>query len=364
MKISFLTPHLNLAGGVKNILTFAQLLADRGHTINIVNQPPIKLNRTNFQLVFSYLKQTSNFSLTHLISYILRNTVPKTPTEWLGNKAKIYTISNLKESHMPDADIIVCAGGSDGPIVNTYGPEKGVKFVFFQHFGAHGLTREEETVAQMPFKKLVLASWIKELLLTRFGEESTLVRCPVDTKFFYPTSSNREQSLRVGMLYHTATWKGVSDGIKAFQIARQHVKNIKLVMFGCVGKPLIRYKKYCDFYYNPPQASLRDIYSSCDVWVCPSRTEGFGMTSAEAMACRCCLVTTDNGGSRDFAFHNETALVSPPRDVNILAENVILALNNISLRERLASNGYNLIQSFTWESATDILERTFSESLH
>ncbi len=134
-------------------------------------------------------------------------------------------------------------------------------------------------------------------------------------------------------------------------------------MFGCVGKPLLRFTQYCDFYYNPPQESLRDIYSSCDVWVCPSRTEGFGMTSAEAMACKSCLVTTDNGGSRDFASLNKTALVSPPHDVNRLAENITLALQNKSLRKELASNGYDLIQTFTWNAATDILERTFAEAL-
>ena len=364
MKITFLSPHLNLAGGVKNILTFAKLLAERGHRINIVTQPPGKLNRTNLKLALSYTQQ-AGFSLSRIIAKGVRLATPSMPIEWLENKASIYHVSNLEESLMPDADIIVCTGGSDGPIVNTYGPEKGRKFVFFQHFGAHGVTREEKAVAQMPFKKLVLATWIKELLHDRFGEESTLVRCPVDTNFFYPTAcSSRQKFHTVGMLYHTAPWKGVADGIKAFQIAREHVSNIKLVMFGCVGKPLLRFTRYCDFYYNPPQEFLRDIYSSCDVWVCPSRTEGFGMTSAEAMACKSCLVTTDNGGSRDFAFHNKTALVSPPQDVNQLAENITLALQNKSLRKKLASNGYDLIQTFTWEAATDILEKTFTEALH
>ena len=67
MKITFLTPHLNVAGGVKNILTFAKLLADRGHRINIVTQPPGKLNRTNLKLALSYTQQTG-FSLSRIIA--------------------------------------------------------------------------------------------------------------------------------------------------------------------------------------------------------------------------------------------------------------------------------------------------------
>jgi glycosyltransferase involved in cell wall biosynthesis len=54
--------------------------------------------------------------------------------------------------------------------------------------------------------------------------------------------------------------------------------------------------------------------------------EGFGKTQVEVMAYGCALVTTANGGSGDFAFHGETALVSDPRDVDTIARHIATLL--------------------------------------
>ena len=58
-----------------------------------------------------------------------------------------------------------------------------------------------------------------------------------------------------------------------------------------------------------------EIYNTSRVFLCTSWVEGFGLTNVEAMACGAALVTTDNGGSRDYALHGETALVAPCGDV-------------------------------------------------
>ena len=36
MKITFLSPHLRIAGGVRAILTYADRLAERGHDVTVV----------------------------------------------------------------------------------------------------------------------------------------------------------------------------------------------------------------------------------------------------------------------------------------------------------------------------------------
>ncbi len=69
-----------------------------------------------------------------------------------------------------------------------------------------------------------------------------------------------------------------------------------------------------------PERLVSDIYDRSRVFVQASHYEGFGFTAVEGMACGAALVTTDNGGSRDYAFHGETALVVPPGDVDGLAE--------------------------------------------
>lgn len=49
-----------------------------------------------------------------------------------------------------------------------------------------------------------------------------------------------------------------------------------------------------------PDAAIRALYDLADVLVAPSRGEGFGLPMAEAMLHRCPVITTGNGGQRDF----------------------------------------------------------------
>ena len=49
-----------------------------------------------------------------------------------------------------------------------------------------------------------------------------------------------------------------------------------------------------------PDAAIRALYQMADVLVAPSRGEGFGLPLAEAMLQRCPVITTGQGGQRDF----------------------------------------------------------------
>ncbi len=92
------------------------------------------------------------------------------------------------------------------------------------------------------------------------------------------------------------------------------------------------------------------------MFVCSSIVEGFGLTSVEAMACGCALVTSDNGGSEDFAFHDDTALVSPPDDVETMTEHVVALLRDDTRRLRIARRGQEYVQRFDWDASCRTLE--------
>jgi glycosyltransferase involved in cell wall biosynthesis len=63
---------------------------------------------------------------------------------------------------------------------------------------------------------------------------------------------------------------------------------------------------------NQEQALLR---SAADVYVMPTRAEGFGLTIAEVMACGLPVITTDQGAHRDFVDENTAFLVKSTRAV-------------------------------------------------
>jgi glycosyltransferase involved in cell wall biosynthesis len=78
---------------------------------------------------------------------------------------------------------------------------------------------------------------------------------------------------------------------------------IQLVMLGVEkGKEA---PEYCEFHWNPDQSKIKEIYSSCDIFLFPSRREAFANTPLEAMACQCALVGTTAGGVPDYAAAEE-----------------------------------------------------------
>ena len=49
-----------------------------------------------------------------------------------------------------------------------------------------------------------------------------------------------------------------------------------------------------------PRPAMQDLWAAADIYASPHRSEGFGLTIAEAMAMGKAVVATDYGGSRDF----------------------------------------------------------------
>ncbi len=114
---------------------------------------------------------------------------------------------------------------------------------------------------------------------------------------------------------------------------------------------------WATFVHDPtPQQLVDEVYNRCRVFVQPSLYEGFGFTAVEAMACGCALVSTENGGSDDYALPDETALVAPPGAIDELAVHVETLLRDDRRRVRLATAGAELVRRFDWDRAAAQLE--------
>jgi glycosyltransferase involved in cell wall biosynthesis len=104
------------------------------------------------------------------------------------------------------------------------------------------------------------------------------------------------------------------------------------------------------------------LYSQADIFVSGERRAGWANTAAEAMACGLPVVCTPSG-SRDFAAHNETALVVPFAYPFLLRRQIKRLIEDPELRLRLAEAGYRKIGEFTWDALAERLEVIFREVL-
>jgi len=164
------------------------------------------------------------------------------------------------------------------------------------------------------------------------------------------------RSMQVAMLYNAHPIKGAKFGLAAIEEVHRRVPELRAVVFANAD-PAIKMPASVRFVKLPPRRMLvQEIYNASRVFVCSSVKEGFGLCALEAMAGGCALVTTDNGGSSDYAVDGETALVCEPRDVVGMADRIEKLLRDDALCARIAERGYESVQRFDWDDSARRLE--------
>jgi glycosyltransferase involved in cell wall biosynthesis len=120
---------------------------------------------------------------------------------------------------------------------------------------------------------------------------------------------------------------------------------------------------YDEYYFDPSQNTIRDIYARADIFVGVSWDEGFGLPALEAMASGTAVATYDNGGSRDFAIDGVTALVAPRRNEELLMQEIERLIQDEALRAKIAMSGNAFVACMpTWETQTDALLHILKKS--
>lgn len=89
------------------------------------------------------------------------------------------------------------------------------------------------------------------------------------------------------------------------------------------------------------------IYSILDILVMPSRWEGFGLALVEAMAMGLPIVATDVGGIPEVVVPNETALIIPPENAELIAQAVGRLLKAPDLMAKFSNAGRIRAEQFS-----------------
>ncbi|MFX1406009.1 MAG: glycosyltransferase family 4 protein [Promethearchaeota archaeon] len=162
-----------------------------------------------------------------------------------------------------------------------------------------------------------------------------------------------------------APYKGVEYIIKAFQIAKAEIPNLNLVIGGLpdysMEKSYYQWKNsYKDIRFVGfiSDEELAFYYSMGDVFITYSHaSEGFGLTSIEAIACGTPVICSSIMVFREILQDN--AIFVPPKNSKLLAEEIINLLKNKELRESLISKSHNYIQKYRWDIIGNKLEKLY-----
>lgn len=358
MNITFVVPSAGVrpVGGIKVVYEYANYLVGRGHSVIIVHPAILGIDTHWSNMPKKWVRYVQRMIDK---SYI--------PSSWfnIDKRIKMQWVLSLKEINIPDADFVIATAWQTAEWVHSYGPEKGVKY-YLIHDYEHYMTADSETRERIgatykgDIHNIVTSPAGVEMLRICGAEVDAYIPNGIDFDTFkLKTDFESAERRAIGFPSRPEEFKGTRDAVAALDNVREKFgDNIPVWSFG--GPKPDYLPSWISYYERPSDELLCNLYNSSAIFVTASHYEGWGLPGAEAMACGAALVSTEHGGVRAYAEHGRTALLSTPKDIDALVENIRRLLENPNLRQNMAQAGYQHIQQFTWEKATDALEAVLS----
>ena len=113
---------------------------------------------------------------------------------------------------------------------------------------------------------------------------------------------------------------------------------------------------------NVPFEMLPQVYSEADLFLYPSRLEGFGLPVLEAFACGVPVVASNTTSLPEVA--GDAALLVDPEDPGAIARAVKRMMENPALRKRYVRLGLKRARRFTWEKTARETLKVYEGSAH
>jgi glycosyltransferase involved in cell wall biosynthesis len=272
-----------------------------------------------------------------------------TQCDWMESKAVVRPLSALNEQNF---DAVIFNNPPDYKhvrrakavlkvfyILGLYDKDKLKKFNPKIFWPIKGRMLSLKRALQMPFLKISNASWMQQYLLEHLGIDSELLIGGVNREIFYPVEVAKDPDvINILASGDAREFKGTQTVNEAVAILKEEFPNVALQFYH--GK-------------NIPQSKMAETYCSADIFLDATWDTGSGWNNpvCEAMACKVPVVCTDIGGVRDFAAHQKTALVVPPKNPARMAEAAASIIRSEHLGESLRQNAYNHVAQFDWDAA-------------
>jgi N-acetyl-alpha-D-glucosaminyl L-malate synthase BshA len=145
--------------------------------------------------------------------------------------------------------------------------------------------------------------------------------------------------------------KRVKDVVLIFKKVLEKIPAKLLLIGDGPDRPLIesmcRELGICgDIRFIGKQEQLEDILGCADLFILPSEYESFGLAALEAMASEVPVISSNAGGLPEINIEGKTGFLSPVGDVDAMAENAIMLLQDPSLLDHFRKQAYQQAKKF------------------
>jgi len=358
MKISIIMADPAMSGGDRVCAIYAKLLTEMGHHVNVI-APKKRLLPFKQQLK----------RLLKGAGWLSTREQKQNHFDMLGVEVTYLEATRpVVTSDLPDADVVIATWWETAEWVAGLADGKGAKVYFIQHHETHqGLPVDRVTrTYRLPLKKITIARWLVDLMQHAYQDSAvSLVPNSADLDVFYAPARGKQAVPTLGFLYSHVEFKGVDTALAVIEAVKRRIPDLRVLCFGNVkpGETLPLPDSF-EFEYDPDQGHIREIYAQCDVWLCCSRSEGFGLTILEGMACRCPAVSTRCGGPEDIIQEGQNGYLCGVDDVEALADAVVRVLRSPEQDWRAMSDAaLARATGYSWQDAADLFEQALEASV-
>jgi glycosyltransferase involved in cell wall biosynthesis len=210
------------------------------------------------------------------------------------------------------------------------------------------------------------------------AEKVSVIYNAIDERFLAPANPERMDLVRQRyqldhpfVLYvgNIKPHKNIERLIDAFGRARsQGPENLKLIIIGdeiskypALRQSVHKHKldKHVRFLGFQPMETLAAFYRLARAFVFPSLYEGFGLPPLEAMACGSPVVTSNVSSLPEVA--GGAALLVDPYDADAIAEGIVQAVTDETLRADLIRRGLDRARSFSWPQSVKKIHEIYMQ---
>ena len=297
LRIGFIEPHLLRYGGIRRVIEFGNRLVARGHEVTY------------------YLPDDQVMSCS-----------------WMRCDGNAKPMTTGFDDHL---DVLIFNEETQWHLVDRFPNARRKVFYALHYAKTYGKAGAWESIRTPVDLQLANSNWTADQIAAEIGHRPTVVLGGANREVFRPYGGvKRYPVLCVGD--ERRNWKGTDTILEAGRL---------------LGLPVEMYAPK-----DLSQPALGREYDAAEVFVVGSTYEGFCQPGLEAMACGVPLVTTDNGGCREYAIDGETALVVPAGNPAAMAEAIRRLREDDVLAKDLVANGLAVVErDFDWEKRTDEL---------
>ncbi len=295
MRLGFVEPHLRRFGGIRRMIEFANRLTARGHVVTF------------------YLPDDVEHRCT-----------------WMRCDA---TVKSIQEGFRDELDVVLFNSEPHWHLLDRFEGARRRVFYALHYARLYGKEGSWESLRAPVDLQLANSNWTADQIFAETGSRPVVQLGGVNREVFHPYPGAKKLTLLTNG-ERGRSWKGTETVLDAGRLLDIRVESY-------AGK-------------NLEQPELGRRYAAARVFAVGSWFEGFCQPGLESLACGTALVTTDNGGCREYAIDGETALVVPPRDAPAMAAAIRKLLDDDELSKRLVANGLDVVaRDFDWEQRTD-----------